>query len=204
MFWKSVPFFSLSILFFSRAKIHGSLFFLPPNKGIFMRERKKPTDVAFSSFPVLLWEKGGGGIFQKAPFGNLLLAEGEKSLLGASSGAIEKFHLCWFFAWKIWENGDTIFSPFFPRDDVYTIETDVAAEKKTSFSHAKRAKVDDPQFPSQPQIQKKNVLRISKDKSQCVLCPRLNRTDPAPKKKIAVHTSCSAHPSFPLFRQRKL
>ncbi len=54
---KKCPFFSLSILFFFRAKIHGSFFFLPPNKGIFMRERKKPTDVAVPPPPRYFYGK---------------------------------------------------------------------------------------------------------------------------------------------------
>ncbi len=205
MFWKSVPFPHFLFYFFPEQKSTEAFSSFPQTKE-FLCEKEKTNRCC--CFPPGTFMGKRRRHLPKSPIWESAVGVGWKkilplSLLGASSGAIEKFLLCWFFAWKIWENGDTIFSPFSPRDDVYTIETDAAAGEKTSFSHAKRAKVDDPQFPSQPQnSEEKCVSNFERQKPMCSL-PSLE-SDPTTKKKIAVHTSCTTHPSFPPFRQRKL
>ena len=162
-----------------------------------MREREKNQQMLLFSPPVLLWEKGGGGIFQKAPFGNLLLAERGKKFPPSPSqkppAELLKNSVSVDFLLEKYGKMATPFSPrFFPVMMFTQLRRMLQPEKKTSFSHAKRAKVDDPQFPPNPE--EKCVTNFERQKPMCSL-PSLE-SDRAPKKNRCAHFLLRS-PQFP-------
>ncbi len=93
-------------------------------------------------------------------------------------------------------------TPFFPRFPPAMMFTQLRRmlqpEKKQVFLTRSEQKSTTHSFPPNPKIQKKNVFRISKDKSQCVLCPRSNRT-PLRKKKSLCTLPAPLTPVSPPF-----
>ena len=117
MFWKSVPFPHFLFYFFPEQKSTEAFSSFPQTKEFLCEKEKTNRCCCFP--PGTFMGKRRRHLPKSPIWESAVGVEGEKipplSLLGASSGAIEKFRLCWFFAWKIWENGDTISPPFFPR-----------------------------------------------------------------------------------------